>query len=157
MSETKCPNQFTETFKITRSKELLELFRSSVPNFSYLEERGWFMRNHELQNKLLHVVAMGLEAEVNVMADNFSEHLDEIICPRFLETSDRTKMFTIFRTSNVPDYFYLEERLWFMRDPVIQEKLFQVINLGLGSKVNVTSPDFSEHLDNLINGNEIVN
>lgn len=60
-------------------------------------------------------------------------------------------MLKVFR-SKVIHFGYLEERGWFMMNPEIQAKLLQVINLGLGLKVDVVSPDFSTHLDELISG-----
>lgn len=58
------------------SVEFLNLFRSSVPHFYYLEERGWFMRDRELQLKLLFVIYIRRGQKVNVVSNNFSEDLD---------------------------------------------------------------------------------
>lgn len=59
--------------------EILELFRSSIPTFWYLEERSWFMRNPELQLKLLIVIRLGLGSQVITCMGDFSEHLDHLI------------------------------------------------------------------------------
>jgi hypothetical protein len=55
------------------------LIDNSVANYHYLLERGWYMEDPKLQLKLIKVVEMGLSTKVNVLADNFSIHLDELI------------------------------------------------------------------------------
>lgn len=61
------------------SDDMLKVFRSKVIHFGYLEERGWFMMNPELQAKLLQVINLGLGLKVDVVSPDFSDHLDELI------------------------------------------------------------------------------
>jgi hypothetical protein len=51
----------------------------NVPNMFYLLERAWFMKNKELQKKLILLVNHGLGHMVNVMEDNFENHIDSLI------------------------------------------------------------------------------
>ena len=55
--------------------------------------------------------------------------------------------------ANLIDRFqlnYLRTRSWFMRDRVLQMKVFYIIEKGHGDKINQSCGDFEDHLDELI-------
>ncbi len=58
---------------------LFKYLRSQVRGFSYLEGRGWFMRNTDLQLKLLQVCRNGYGRSVCTVAGDFNEHLDDLL------------------------------------------------------------------------------
>ena len=51
---------------------------------------------------------------------------------------------------NITDFWYLEERGWFVDNPSLHEKLIKIIDLGLSKMVFVFSGDFEAHIDYLI-------
>ncbi len=54
----------------------------------------------------------------------------------------------------VPYFWYLEERGWFMRDFSLQTLLWDVVRSGLSHKVQVTRSDFKNHLADLMENEE---
>ena len=134
------------------SADELDFLHANVPNFGYLLTRGWFNRNQSLQRKLLLVLDFGLGKDVDVMADNFAQHLDELATVTKTRPVDTLSMedLCIFE-ENVNHFDYLLGRSWFAQNALNQEKLRMVVNAGLGQSVNVlTCDDFGEHLDELI-------
>jgi hypothetical protein len=63
----------------TYYNSLSETCAEHVTGYEYLETRGWFMKSKECHDKLKCIVEYGLGDSVDVFADDFSEHLDEII------------------------------------------------------------------------------
>jgi hypothetical protein len=49
--------------------------RDKINDFYYLEERGWFCRNIGLHGMLEQIVKNGLADCVNVLSDDFAEHV----------------------------------------------------------------------------------
>ena len=81
-------------------------------------------------------------AKVNVWTNiDFDDHLNELL----EEHKSKVRLKSI-----IPNYYYLLERSWYIDNPELQDKLLQVVNEGLGSKVNVISGDFKDHLDELL-------
>ena len=60
-------------------------------------------------------------------------------------------LFALFRV-HVPNFWYLETRVWFVRNRALQAKLEQVVNLRQGHLVQVAFGDFEEHIDILLLG-----
>lgn len=60
-------------------------------------------------------------------------------------------MFDLFRV-HVPNFWYLETRGWFVRNPALQTKLERLVNQGQGHLVQVACGDFEEHIDSLLLG-----
>ena len=60
-------------------EDLFALFRVHVPNFWYLETRGWFVRNRALQAKLEQVVHLRQGHLVQVACGDFEEHIDRLL------------------------------------------------------------------------------
>lgn len=120
------------------------IMRSLVSNFEYLEGRGWFMRNIQLQDKLFKIVFRGLGQNVDAVAGDFSEHLDKLL-------RDQEYKFKLMR-SVVPNFSYLEERGWFMRDSELQNKLYKVVCGGHGESVRVVADNFHSHVSRLCIG-----
>lgn len=79
------------TTLLVNSPEILNLFRLSLPNFWYLEERSWFMKNSEIQLKLLLVIYLGLKNKILIESGDLSEHLDELIKEYFQNIKNRNK------------------------------------------------------------------
>jgi hypothetical protein len=129
-----------------RSDELKEM-EDKVYDFWYLKTRGWFMRNPDLQAKLLEVVRRGLGEKVVVSYPEFEEHLDGLLKKR----SDELKEME----DKVYDFWYLKTRGWFMRNPGLQAKLLEVVGRGMGDKVVVSYPEFEWHLENLLSGGKL--
>lgn len=61
------------------SNDNMNIMRTSIKDFWYLEERGWFMRNQDLQNKLLNLINFGMSNRVFVFAGDFELHLDYLL------------------------------------------------------------------------------
>ena len=120
------------------------IMRSLVSNFEYLEGRGWFMRNIQLQDKLFKIVSRGLGKNVDAVAGDFPEHLDKLL-------HDQEYKFKLMR-SVVPNFSYLEERGWFMRDLELQNKLYKVVCGGRGERVSVFADNFHSHVSRLYTG-----
>lgn len=113
-----------------------------VDDYYYLQERGWYMRNHQLQQKLLSVIRKGMGSSVNVCAPDLAEHLDALL-EQFAEKLKQLEY-------AITDFYYLRERSWFMQNPELQDLLMNVIHGGIGHLVVVTSPDFKQHLIELL-------
>jgi hypothetical protein len=62
---------------------------------------------------------------------------------------DNEKRYEFFN-SCVPNFYYLESRGWFVRNQLLQQKLFNLCKLGFGHKVFVTAGDFESHIDYLL-------
>jgi hypothetical protein len=124
-----------------RSDDLKHL-KKKVPGFDYLESRGWFMRNPELQAKLLEVVRRGLSDKVVTIYPEFEWHLENLL--------SGGKLALEWMEEDVPAFYYLKERSWFMDNPSLQAKLLEVVRRFLGHRVNVVAPEFEEHLDTLL-------
>lgn len=124
-----------------RSDDLKHL-KEKVPGFGYLESRGWFMRNPELQAKLLEVVRRGLGDKVVSSYPEFEWHLENLL--------SGGKLALEWMEEDVPDFYYLKERSWFMDNPSLQAKLLEVVRRCLGHRVNVVAPEFEEHLNSLL-------
>lgn len=56
-----------------------ERMRCDIPQFWYLEERGWFHSNHALQNKVWQLVNYGQGHLVQVACGDFEEHIDNLL------------------------------------------------------------------------------
>ena len=52
---------------------------------------------------------------------------------------------------NITNFWYLEQRSWFVTNPTLHFKLNKIIDFGLAKSVFVASGDFEEHLDMIIN------
>jgi hypothetical protein len=52
---------------------------------------------------------------------------------------------------NITNFWYLEQRSWFVTNPNLHFKLNKIIDFGLAKSVCVTSGDFEDHLDMIIN------
>jgi hypothetical protein len=50
----------------------------------------------------------------------------------------------------ITDFYYIENRRWFVNNIELQNKLLLIIRLGLHNKVFVASGDFDEHLDSIL-------
>lgn len=61
----------------------------------------------------------------------------------------RSPLWTTFR-ENITDFWYLEDRSWFVNNPNLHFKLKKIIDFGLAKSVSVISGDFEEHLDTII-------
>lgn len=124
-----------------RSDELKEM-EDKVYDFWYLKTRGWFMRNPGLQAKLLEVVGRGMGDKVVVSYPEFEWHLENLL--------SGGKLALEWMEEEVPDFYYLKERSWFMDNPSLQAKLLEVVRRCLGHRVNVVAPEFEEHLNSLL-------
>lgn len=57
----------------------VDKLRMAIPNFAYLESRGWFHRDDVLQDKLMWAVDLGLGSRIIVThPDGLHTHLDEL-------------------------------------------------------------------------------
>lgn len=61
----------------------------------------------------------------------------------------RRRRFALLRQF-VPNFWYLEERSWFVSNVELQAKLMQVVELGQAQYVQVACGDFEESLDNIL-------
>lgn len=52
--------------------------------------------------------------------------------------------------NNIIDFWYIEEKRWFLDDIELHHKLIKIMDLGLSTMVFVFAEDFGEHLDNLL-------
>jgi len=57
--------------------------RANVPNFEYLETRGWYNRErsdlkHALQAKMAYLVDTGYAAKINIIHGDFYDHIDDL-------------------------------------------------------------------------------
>ena len=121
---------------------ILKKLQTHVSDFDYLRTRGWFMRNPKLQSKLLDVVNKGLGEKVIVTYPEFEWHLENLL-------SGGAKALA-WMEDEVPDFYYLKERSWFMRSEALKEKLLEVVRRDMGHRVDVVAPEFEEHLDHLL-------
>lgn len=62
-------------------------------------------------------------------------------------------LYEFMRVTGVQDYWYLFERSWFAQSPDLQAMVVQAIMQGRAKTINVTAPDFREHIQSLISGN----
>jgi len=62
----------------------------------------------------------------------------------------RSPLWNTFR-ENITNFWYLEQRTWFVSNPNLHFKLKKIIDFGLAKNVSVVSGDFEEHLDAIIN------
>lgn len=77
---------------LAKSHEIkLEIMRSNIRDFDYLESRSWFNRDLMLQDKLGLVVAIGLGSKVSVLAPDFNAHLDRLLDRAMGETGVGSK------------------------------------------------------------------
>lgn len=70
-----------------------------------------------------------------------------------MENTEYLKLRNNFR-ENIINFWYLEERSWFVNNSNLHFKLKKVIDFGLSKKVFVGSGDFEEHLDGIIDSYE---
>lgn len=56
-----------------------ERMRRDIPQFWYLEERGWFHSNQALQHKVWQLVSQGQGHLVQVACGDFEEHIDALL------------------------------------------------------------------------------
>ena len=77
---------------IVLSEENRNIMREKIKDFWYLEERGWFIRNPEIQNKLLNVINVGMSHRVFVFAGDLELHLDYLLS-RYYESKDGESSF----------------------------------------------------------------
>ena len=61
----------------------------------------------------------------------------------------RSPLWTTFK-ENITDFWYLEDRSWFVNNPNLHFKLKKIIDFGLAKSVSVISGDFEEHLNTII-------
>ena len=127
--------------ELRQSLVRLEL-EQNVSNYFYLLDRGWYIRNPELQAKVLQAVRRGLGPLINTVAGDFEEHLDELLI-------EQEAMFEIMR-SDITNFEYLESRSWFMRNWFLQVKLFNTVLAGFGDSIDVLADDFSVHVDDFL-------
>jgi len=62
-----------------KDRYVLKLFSRYVNNFNYLETRGWFMTNYELQILLLKSVCFGLGDKIITISGDFQEHVENLL------------------------------------------------------------------------------
>ncbi len=94
----------------------------------------------KLLEKIQRIMRYNLGHKLDINAPDFRAHVDGIL---------RENLFRKFRKT-VPDFYYLEGRSWFCKNPQLQYTLLQVVNKGLGQQVRVTAGDFALHLDCLL-------
>lgn len=137
--------------------QLRMLLYRYVPNFADLERASWFFTNKDLQHKLLKVVNLRLgrkvvawlrdvdfEFHLDLLIDEYSHKFSDMKLP--VNNQDVLKLFR----RNVPDFWYLEERGWFMRNSLLQVKLLKCVCFGLTDHLFVVIGDFDETLDKLL-------
>jgi hypothetical protein len=58
-------------------------YLDGIPDGNYLKTRGWFTSDKLLQEKVKFLVAFGYGEKVNVLASNFSQHVEELMRERW--------------------------------------------------------------------------
>lgn len=58
---------------------IMNMFRENITDFWYLEERGWFLNNPSLHDKLIKIIDLGLSKMVFVFSGDFEAHIDYLI------------------------------------------------------------------------------
>ncbi len=94
----------------------------------------------KLSEKIRRIMRYNLGHKLDFNAPDLRAHVDGIL---------KENLFRKFRKA-VPDFYYLEGRSWFCKNPQLQYTLLQVVNKGLGQQVNVTAGNFAPHLDCLL-------
>ncbi len=94
----------------------------------------------KLAEKIRRIMRYNLGHKLDLNAPDLRAHVDSIL---------RENLFRKFHKT-VPCFNYLEERMWFCKNPQLQYTLLQVVNKGLGRQVNTIAPDFALHLDCLL-------
>jgi len=61
----------------------------------------------------------------------------------------QSRIFSVMRR-NIRDFWYLEQRAWFVTNRLLQNKLLKVIGIGYSDSVRIYESDFENHLDDLI-------
>jgi hypothetical protein len=112
----------------------------------YINDAWYIGRFHLEQNPTLDklfydAVNAGRGSEIDVRAADIRAHLDCLI--------HENDHFYVFR-KYVHGFEYLETRSWFMRSTKLQDKLFEVVQLGYGPIVHTAASDFREHLDDIL-------
>ena len=112
------------------------------------------MRSPELQAKVIRCILEGKGSSINVVAGDFREHIDSLLCiPHSLPSNcsiflDEFERFMV--QGGVGGAGYLFERGWFCRDQMRQERTALVILKGLGSRLCTVAGDYNDHLDELL-------
>ena len=57
----------------------LNMMRNNIIDFWYIEEMKWFIDDIELHHKLIKLMNLGLSTMVFVFAEDFGEHLDNLL------------------------------------------------------------------------------
>jgi hypothetical protein len=108
-------------------------FSEFIDRYDYLEGRSWYVDDPNLQNLLESVVAMGLGNRINALHGDLRNHLLDL-----------------YFEANISDYYYLQERSWFVNNHKLKYLLRVLVDHDFGNLVQVTAGDFEEHLRNLI-------
>ena len=104
-----------------------------VDRYDYLEGRSWYVDDVNLQNLLETVVAIGLGNRINALHGDLRNHLLDL-----------------YFEANISDYYYLQEKSWFVNNYKLKYLLQVLVDHDFGNLVQVTAGDFEEHLINLI-------
>ncbi len=114
-----------------------------LPDANYFREQKMYTLNYKLRKKISTVVKYGLGSLIVMSSPNLEDHLDQLM-------ENQKSNFKEMR-NEINNFSYLEERVGFMRNPKLKEKLLKIVRSGKGNLVNVFHPEFMLHVDELLN------
>ena len=130
----KYPNSFINDFLSLGN--LMRIMGVDSDSIDYLETRGWWTKNIQLQERVYYVIQAGGAHLINGVAPDFSEHIQ--FCEDYVKNKHCFEDWLLLLVQNIPNGTILLELEWFKYNLYLIEWIWQINRISLEKNRDVS-------------------